>query len=103
MTISRLSPLLRNKIVQFSVNRRFLHAESKIATLGLKLPVLSTPKGNYVNIVQVGNLVFVSGHLPQPADGDLMIGTVGKEISIEQGNNFILVIFNSLIQSNQID
>ena len=93
MTISRLSPLL---------NRRFLHVESKIATLGLKLPVLSTPKGNYVNIVQVGNLVFVSGHLPQPADGDLMIGTVGKEISIEQGNNFILVIFNSLIQSNQI-
>jgi len=86
-TLSRMtSPLFRNTVVQFGINRRFVHVEAKIASLGLQLPAISTPKGNFVNFVQVGNLVFVSGHLPQPADGNLVIGTVGKEVSIEQGN-----------------
>ena len=96
-TIFRLSsPLFRNTVVQFGVNRRFVHVEAKIASLGLKLPAISTPKGNFVNFVQVGNLVFVSGHLPQPADGNLVIGTVGKEVSIEQGNNRIYFILSNI-------
>ena len=91
------SPLLRNSVVRFGVHPRFLHAEAKIASLGLKLPTLSTPKGIYVNVVQVNNLLFVSGHLPQPADGDLIIGIVGKEVSIEQGNYHVYIYcFDSL-------
>lgn len=86
MTISRISPLIRNRMGLFGTSYRSVHVEAKIAALGLKMPSPAVPKGNFVNYVQVGNLVFVSGHLPQPAEGNLMVGTVGKDISVEQGN-----------------
>eukprot|EP01038_Epipyxis_sp_PR26KG_P009080 gene9080-12246_t len=63
---------------------RYIHVEARIAALGLKMPTPAVPKGNFVNFVQVGNLVFLSGHLPQPAEGDLHVGKVGKELSVEQ-------------------
>ena len=44
---------------------RCLHVESKINELGLHMPAPAVPKGSFVNFVQVGNLVFLSGHLPQ--------------------------------------
>ena len=34
---------------------------------------------------KIGNLVFVSGHLPQPAEGPLIVGKVGKDTTVEQG------------------
>ena len=33
--------------------------------------------GNYVLASRAGDLVFLSGHLPQPADGPLVTGTLG--------------------------
>ena len=44
---------------------RNVHVESKIASLGLKLPNPAVPKGNFTNYVQIGNMVYLSGHLPQ--------------------------------------
>lgn len=61
------------------------HVEAKIAALGLKLPAPSLPKGSYVNFVLVDNVAFLSGHLPQPADEALIVGKVGKDVSVEQG------------------
>lgn len=49
------------------------------------MPAPAVPKGNFVNYVQIGNFVFLSGHLPQPAKGDLLIGKVGKDVSVEDG------------------
>ena len=74
---------------------RNVHIEAKIASLGLQLPAPAIPKGNFVNYVQVGNLVYLSGHLPQPANGNLIIGTVGKELSLEDGTLF--VAFRSIL------
>ena len=62
-----------------------MHVESKITALGLKLPSPAVPKGNFVNYVRVGDLVFVSGHLPQPAEGDLVVGTLGEDLAVEAG------------------
>eukprot|EP01039_Chlorochromonas_danica_P007026 gene7026-7770_t len=67
------------------VLRRHIHAESRIATLGLELPAAATPKGSYINFLVVGNLAFLSGHLPQPAEGNLLVGKVGKDVSVEEG------------------
>lgn len=56
------------KIAQV-VNRtpivRAVHAEAKVAALGLELPAPAVPKGNFVNYVVVGNIAYLSGHLPQ--------------------------------------
>jgi enamine deaminase RidA (YjgF/YER057c/UK114 family) len=63
-----------------------IHIEAKIISLGYKLPVIPpTPKGNYINYTKYGNLLFISGHLPQPVDGPLITGRLGENLSIEEG------------------
>ena len=44
---------------------RFVHVEAKISALGLEMPAPAVPKGNFVNYVVVGNIAYLSGHLPQ--------------------------------------
>ena len=66
-------------------SRRGVHVEAKIAALGLKLPAHNVPKNAFVNYVKIGNLVYLSGHLPQPAEGELVTGKLGKDVTVEQG------------------
>jgi len=60
--------------------------ESKIAALGLALPVTTTPIANYVPAVRTGNLVFLSGHLPYDAEGKVIAGKVGKDADEKMAN-----------------
>ncbi|MBI2192327.1 MAG: RidA family protein [Planctomycetes bacterium] len=62
-----------------------MHIECKIKELGLDLPQPAKPVANYVPAVRTGNLVFVSGHGPRRPDGGLITGKVGREMTIEQG------------------
>lgn len=55
------------------------------ATLGLTLPPLAEPSGNYRNSKQVGELLFLSGKGPRAADGKISIGQLGADVSVEQG------------------
>lgn len=64
---------------------RFITAEAKIESLGLQMPTPAVPKGNFTNFVRIGNFVYLSGHLPQPAEGNLVIGKVGKDLTVEEG------------------
>ncbi|HEY6542527.1 MAG TPA: RidA family protein [Ktedonobacteraceae bacterium] len=59
--------------------------EARIKELGLVLPETPRPVANYVPAVQVGNLIFVSGQVPTIAGQLLSKGKLGREISIEQG------------------
>ena len=59
--------------------------EQRLKDLGLSLPPPVAPKGNYVPVVQTGNLIHLSGHLPQKADGTLITGKLGKDLTVEQG------------------
>jgi enamine deaminase RidA (YjgF/YER057c/UK114 family) len=43
------------------------------------------PVANYINGVQVGNLLFMSGVGPRNPDGKVIIGKVGDELTTEQG------------------
>jgi enamine deaminase RidA (YjgF/YER057c/UK114 family) len=54
-------------------------------SMGIKLPVVSAPMANYVRFVQTGNLVFTSGHGPTTAEGKLITGRLGADLTIEQG------------------
>ena len=60
-------------------------AETKIKEKGIVLPAPSSPIGNYVNVVRVGNLLFLSGKGPQKADNTYITGKVGRDLTIEQG------------------
>jgi enamine deaminase RidA (YjgF/YER057c/UK114 family) len=57
----------------------------RLAQLGLVLPPPPKPAGNYVPFRLAGNLLFLSGVGPQRADGSMITGKVGAEVSIEQG------------------
>ena len=59
--------------------------KKRLKVLGIELPVASPPVANYVNAVGVGNLIYLSGKGPLQADGTLITGKVGKQVSIEQG------------------
>ncbi len=59
--------------------------EQKLTQLGLLLPAPPKPVANYVPVVRVGDLLFLSGVLPS-RDGQLiMTGKLGQNLSIEQG------------------
>ena len=59
--------------------------EQKLTQLGLALPAPPKPVANYVPVVRVGDLLFLSGVLPS-RDGQLiMTGKLGQNVSIDQG------------------
>ena len=59
--------------------------EAKIRALGIALDAPSSPVANYVNAVQVGNTLYLSGKGPLKADGENITGKLGSDLSIEQG------------------
>ena len=59
--------------------------EIRFSALSLVLPPAPEPKGVYTPMLQVGNLVYVSGHLPDNTDGTLQRGKIGKDIDMESG------------------
>ncbi len=62
-----------------------MSAEKKLKELGISLPSPPKPVANYVPAVRVGNLLFVSGHGPYNDGKTLMIGKLGKELTVDQG------------------
>lgn len=59
--------------------------EEKLAGMGIELVEPGPPEGLYVPAVTSGKLVFLSGHGPQKPDGGYVIGKVGSDISLEEG------------------
>ena len=60
-------------------------AETKLKEKGIVLTTPGKPVANYVNVVRVGNLLFLAGKGPTKPDGSNITGKVGKDLSIEQG------------------
>ena len=60
-------------------------AEQRLKELGIKLPAPPEPFGTYVEAVQTGNLLFLSGMLPTEGRGAKFIGRVGAEVNVEAG------------------
>ena len=59
--------------------------ENKIKELGLVLPKATPPVGSYVATKVVGKLLYISGQISLEANGNLIKGKVGSEISLEDG------------------
>lgn len=59
--------------------------DSKITELKLELPPAPKPVGVYKPIVQVGNLVYLSGHGPLQSDKTLITGRLGADMDVDAG------------------
>jgi enamine deaminase RidA (YjgF/YER057c/UK114 family) len=59
--------------------------EARIKELGLTIPETPRPVANYVPAVQTGNLIFASGQTPTVSGRLLTKGKLGRDLSIEQG------------------
>lgn len=81
-------------------NRR---AEQEIAQrlqkAGVTLFTPSPPVANYVHAVRTGNLIFLAGHGPRRADGSLVQGKVGRDLSLEEGRQAARLTAIALLSS----
>jgi enamine deaminase RidA (YjgF/YER057c/UK114 family) len=58
--------------------------EEKLKSLGLTLPPVPKPIANYVPFKVAGGFIYLAGQGPRKADGTLISGKVGKDVTIEQ-------------------
>jgi enamine deaminase RidA (YjgF/YER057c/UK114 family) len=64
---------------------RRVSAELRLKELGIKLPEPSEPFGTYMEAVQSGNLLFLSGMLPTEGRVAKFMGRVGAELDVDAG------------------
>ena len=62
-------------------------ADRRLQDLGIQLPAAPTPFGSYVETLQTGNLLFLSGMLPVVDHKPKYIGRLGKELDAEAGRD----------------
>jgi enamine deaminase RidA (YjgF/YER057c/UK114 family) len=60
-------------------------AEGRLASLGIELPPAPTPLGSYVETVQSGRVLYLSGVLPVIGHEPKFIGRLGRDLNVEQG------------------
>ena len=60
-------------------------AERRLAELGIELTPAPIPLGAYVESVQTGNLLYLSGVLPVIGHEPKFVGRLGREYNVEQG------------------
>lgn len=85
-------------------------AETKLKEKGIVLTPPSNPVANYVNVVRVGNMLYLAGKGPSKPDNTMITGKVGRELTIEQGYeaarltaiNHLAVIRNELGSLNNV-
>lgn len=60
--------------------------EARLKELNLTLPPVPKPMAKYKPAVQVGNVLYVSGHGPAKIDGNSpVVGRLGDDLTLEQG------------------
>jgi enamine deaminase RidA (YjgF/YER057c/UK114 family) len=60
-------------------------AERRLKDFGIELPAPPEPFGTYVEAVQTGNLLFLTGMLPTEGRAAKFIGRIGAELDVETG------------------
>jgi enamine deaminase RidA (YjgF/YER057c/UK114 family) len=81
---------------------RPVQAEQRLKELGIKLPAPPEPFGVYVEAVQTGNLLFLTGMLPTEGRQARFMGRVGVELDVETGQRAArLAAFNALAVARQ--
>lgn len=61
------------------------NVESRLAALGYLLPQLGASGGRYLRSFRTGNLLFVSGHLPDSDGVPRFMGKLGQDLGTAEG------------------
>ena len=62
-----------------------MNIDSRLKELGLSLPSAPKPAGLYQPFVASGKLAFLSGQVSKDAEGKILAGRVGKDLSLDEG------------------
>ena len=62
-----------------------IDAEAQIKALKIGLKTPSPAMANYIKCVISGKMVYLSGHIPDKPEGGQIVGKLGKELTVEQG------------------
>jgi len=62
-----------------------MSVNDRLKELDITLPSVPGPAGNYVDAVQTGNLLYLSGKGPLKTEGGATTGKLGKDVTLEQG------------------
>lgn len=54
---------------------------------GLDLPEVFPPAGTYRSAIVHGDVLYTAGHIPLGADGSIVLGRLGEDLSIEEGQH----------------
>ena len=63
------------------------NVERRLAELGIELPAAPTPFGTYLEVLQTGNLLFLTGMLPVVDHQPKYLGRLGKELDAKAGRD----------------
>lgn len=75
--------------------------QERLQSLGVTLPTPAAPVANYVPFVISGKTLYVSGQLPVGLDGQMVKGQLGRDATLEQGQQAArLCAINILAQAN---
>jgi enamine deaminase RidA (YjgF/YER057c/UK114 family) len=77
-------------------------AEQRLKEFAITLPAPPQPFGIYVEAVETGNLLFLTGMLPTEGREARFVGRVGAELDVETGRKAArLAAFNALAVARQ--
>ena len=74
----------------------------RLVELGITLPPVFAPAGNYVGCLVQDDIVYVSGHGPVNGD-EMVIGKVGGNLSIEDGQRAARMTALSILATLQAE
>src|SRR4029450_13716811 len=76
--------------------------DTRLESLRIELPRPSTPGANYVPFAQTGNLLFLTGQLSQWNGERRVVGKLGREFDVAQGQEAArLCALNLIAQARQ--
>jgi enamine deaminase RidA (YjgF/YER057c/UK114 family) len=78
-----------------------MSAEARLKELRIVLPNVPSPVANYVPFRLSGNLLFLSGQGPRGADGHMLTGKVGSEVTVEEAYNRARLIGLQLLSATR--
>lgn len=75
--------------------------EDRLSKLGLVLPAAPNPVANYVPYIVGAELLFISGQISKAADGSVITGRLGEDVTLEAGREAArLCALNILAQAS---
>lgn len=86
-----------------STQQADVDVEKKLEELGIQLQTPTAPTANYLKASRTGNLVYLSGHGPDKPDGGQVIGKLGSDLTLEQGQEAARLTGIALLSSLKVE